>query len=337
MVAAAVPATERFTPHFYESNQQYLKPRPMMTRNELIKLLSIPEDSSEAEAMRREANNLSHKRFHDTSLLLGQIGVERHACPAACRFCSFSEDVFKDTRIDLDIPSVVEMSRAFCASGEVKALFLMCMHDFDASSLCKLVEAVRVVIPEKTEIVFNIGDCPESWWREFKAAGVSGAYHVLRLREGTDSQLNPADRKATIAAIRKTGLKWYYCCEPVGPEHTNEELADAILLGNEFGCFQHAAMARVNFPGSPLAQFGEISKRRLAQIVAAVSLASADNPELGSIAVHEPDMLGLLSGANSVYAECGFNPRDLETRTEEGRGGSVARMTAMLTEAGWRP
>ena len=109
-----------------------------MTRNELIELLSIPEDSSEAEAMRREANNLSHKRFHDTSLLLGQIGVERHACPAACRFCSFSEDVFKDTRIDLDIPSVVEMSRAFCASGEVKALFLMCMHDFDASSLCKL-------------------------------------------------------------------------------------------------------------------------------------------------------------------------------------------------------
>ena len=245
--------------------------------------------------------------------------------------------MFKDTRIDLDIPSVVEMARAFCASGEVKALFLMCMHDFDAPSLCKLVEAVRVVIPEKTEIVFNIGDCPDSAWREFKAAGVSGAYHVLRLREGTDSQLNPDDRKATIAAIRRTGLKWYYCCEPVGPEHTNEELADAILLGNEFGCFQHAAMARVNFPGSPLAQYGEISKRRLAQIVAAVALASADNPELGSIAVHEPDMLGLLSGANSVYAECGFNPRDLETRTEEGRGGSVARMTAMLTEAGWRP
>lgn len=61
-----------------------------MTRNELIELLSIPEDSLEAEAMRREASALSHKRFHDTSLLLGQIGVERHACPAACRFCSFS-------------------------------------------------------------------------------------------------------------------------------------------------------------------------------------------------------------------------------------------------------
>jgi hypothetical protein len=42
-----------------------------MTRNELIELLSIPEDSPEAEAMRGEASALSHKRFHDTSLLLG--------------------------------------------------------------------------------------------------------------------------------------------------------------------------------------------------------------------------------------------------------------------------
>lgn len=308
-----------------------------MTRQSLIELLSIPEDSQEAEAMRLEANALSHRRFHDTSLLLGQIGVERHACPASCKFCSFSEGVFHDSRINVDIPTIVEMAKAFCATGEIKALFLMSMHDFDAPILCKLVEKVRGVIPEKTEIVFNIGDCPDAWWKEFKAAGVSGAYHVCRLREGIDSQLAPEDRKATIRAIRGNGLKWYYCCEPIGPEHTNEELADAILLGNELGCFQHAAMARVNFPGSPLAKYGEISKRRLAQVVAAVTLASEDNPELGSIAVHEPDFLGLCSGANSVYAECGFNPRDLETHTENGRGNSVAKMVSMLTEAGWRP
>lgn len=308
-----------------------------MNKKQLIQLLSIPEDSEEAMAMRQEANELSHFRFNDTSLLLGQIGVERHACPAACRFCSFSRDVFKDSPIEINIPVLVETAKTFCASGQLKALFLMCMHDFEPHKLCKLIEAVKQVIPEKTELVFNIGDCPENWWSDFKSAGISGAYHVLRLREGRDTLLEPAARKDTIRAIRKTGLKWYYCCEPIGPEHINDELTDAILLGNEMGCFQHAAMARVNFPGSPLAKNGEITKRRLAQIVAAVTLASKDNTELGSIAVHEPDALGLCSGANSVYAECGVNPRDIAEDTAKGRGNGVDNMVAMLSEAGWRP
>lgn len=307
-----------------------------MNKKELIQWLSIPEDSPEALAMREEANRLSHRRFHDTSLLLGQIGVERHACPGACRFCCFSEEVFHDSDIALNLDSLLETARKFCASGEIEALFLMSMHDFEPRTLYTLAEAVRGVIPDATRVVVNIGDAPADVWQNLRSAGVSGAYHVLRLREGTDTRLNPDARKTTIAAIRNAGLDWYYCCEPVGPEHRAEELADVILLGNEFGCYQHAAMARVNYPGSPLMEKGEISKSRLAQIVAAVTLASAENPELRSIAVHEPDELGLRSGANSVYAECGANPRDLAADTAQSRGGSVARMTAMLAGAGWK-
>ena len=306
-----------------------------MNRTEVIQLLSIPEGHPEALALRREADAASRKRFNNRRLLLGQIGVEAHACPGKCAFCVFAKDAFTAPDSAMEPSAIVETAVRFTGKGELSALFLMTMHDYDKQRLLGLIRAVREAIPEKTHVVLNIGDTPEADWRDYRDAGVMGAYHVLRLREGADTRLDPTERKKTIAAIRAAGLAWFYCCEPAGPEHTNGELADAILLGNEFGCYQHAAMARVNFPGSPLARFGEISKERLAQIVAVTALASAPNPELRSIAFHEPDPLPLRSGANSVYAEAGANPRDTHAATELNRGRDVAALNRMLDEAGW--
>ena len=306
-----------------------------MNRTDILELLSIPEHHPEALAMRQTADALSRKRFDNKRLLLGQIGVESHGCPGKCAFCTFAQDIFTTPDASMDIPSVVDTAFRFTGKGELFALFLMTMHDYDKPRLLNLIHAVRHAIPEKVNIVLNIGDTPEMDWKEYKDAGVFGAYHVLRLREGTDTHLDPVERKKTIAALRNAGLNWFYCCEPIGPEHTHDEIADAILLGNDFGCFQHAAMARVNFPDSPLLKFGEISKERLAQIVAITALASETNPELTSIAVHEPDILSLRSGANSVYAEVGANPRDVNANTETHRGRSVADLNNMLSEAGW--
>jgi biotin synthase len=303
-----------------------------MNRPELLRLLSIPEDHPDALALRREADALSRARFNNTRMLLGQIGVQSHTCPGKCVFCAFGRDT---PSVVMDIPDVVETSLRFTGNGELYALFLMTMHDYGKDKLFALVRAVRQAIPSSVHLVLNIGDTPLDDWRAFKDAGVFGAYHVLRLREGVDTQLSPDERKKTIAAIREAGLHWFTCCEPVGPEHTAEELADAILLGNEFGCFQHAAMGRVNSPGSALAHHGEISKQRLAQITAVTTLASAQNPELRGLAVHEPDPLSLRSGANSVYAEVGANPRDTQARTETNRGRGVNDLNQMLTEAGW--
>jgi biotin synthase len=306
-----------------------------MNRSEIFDLLAVPESHPDALALRRKADALSRKRFGNKRLLLGQIGVEAHGCPGQCRFCTFAKDVFATSETLMDVSTVVETACRFTGKGELGALFLMTMHDYNKTKLLKLIHAVRQATPEKVNIVLNTGDTSEDDWKEYKDAGVFGAYHVLRLREGTDTQLSPTERKKTIAALRKAGLNWFYCCEPIGPEHTLEEIADAILLGNEFGCFQHAAMARVNFPNAPLTKFGEISKERLAQIVAVVALASETNAELRSVAVHEPDILSLRSGANSVYAEVGVNPRDVSTQTETNRGRSVADLNNMLAEAGW--
>jgi biotin synthase len=168
-----------------------------------------------------------------------------------------------------------------------------------------------------------------------KAAGVSGAYHVCRLREGTDTALDPAQRKATIQNLKDAGLDWYYCCEPIGPEHTPEELTDQIFIGLEYGCFQHAAMRRVYVPSAPLSPHGQISELRLAQVTAVVTLATLACPETRSIAVHEPNLLGLTAGANTVYAETGANPRDTKKDTTGHRGRDIRACKMMLYEAGF--
>ena len=111
-----------------------------------------------------------------------------------------------------------------------------------------------------------------------------------------------------------------------------------ILLGQigvEMGCFQHAAMRRVYVPSSPLAHLGQITERRLAQVVAVVALATLNVPETRSIAVHEPNLLGLAAGANTVYAETGSNPRDTAAETSGHRGLDMPGCRKMAYEAGF--
>ena len=113
------------------------------------------------------------------------------------------------------------------------------------------------------------------------------------------------------------------------------EGADQIFIGLEYGCFQHAAMRRVYIPSAPLSLRGQISELRLAQITAVVSLATLACPETRSIAVHEPNLLGLTAGANAIYAETGANPRDTEKNTAGHRGRNVKDCRRMLYEAGF--
>ena len=81
-----------------------------------------------------------------------------------------------------------------------------------------------------------------------------------------------------------------YCCEPIGPEHTPEELAEQILFGREFGgCFQNGAMNRIYIPGSPLARYGQITELKLGQVTAVVALAMLETEATKTIGVHEPN------------------------------------------------
>jgi biotin synthase len=305
------------------------------SREDCAYLLSFPEASIEASCLRAVADAASRERYGNESIVLGQIGIEISACPGRCGFCSFGEGHTTLQPGRMEDGEILAGASSFTASRELYALFLMTMHTFDFDRLLHVVRTVREKIPVETRIVVNIGDFDRAQALDLKAAGVNGAYHIRRLREGIDTALKPEQREATIRTIKDCGLDWFYCCEPVGPEHSPEELAEQIYLGIEYGCFQHAAMRRVYIPSAPLAPRGQISELRLAQVVAAVALASLGCPDTRSIAVHEPNLLGLAAGANTVYAETGANPRDTETETTGHRGRDIAACKRMLYEAGF--
>jgi biotin synthase len=306
------------------------------SKNECVTLLALPENSLEAGILKATANFISRRRFGNRAVLLGQIGIEISACPGDCLFCAFAESSTTLTEATLSMDEIVAKARDWTASGDLYALFLMTMHEFDVKKLTGIVARLRKEIPRQTQIVLNIGDFDGVQARELKSAGANGAYHILRLREGIDTKLDPANRRKTMEAIRGAGMDFYYGCEPVGPEHTPEELADQLFVGIEYGCFQHCAMRRVFIPGSRLADRGQITEQRLAQITAVLALATLECKETKNIAVHEPNLLGLCAGANSIYAETGSNPRDTVSDTAAGRGMDMNACRKMFYEAGFQ-
>jgi biotin synthase len=306
------------------------------SKEECVFLLQFPEISMEAALLRAVSDSITRQRFDNEGIVLGQIGIETIPCPGACKFCSFGEGHTTFESSAMTDEDILRDADSFTASRELFALFLMAMHVFDFERLAHIVRLLRERLSQNTQIVVNIGDFDQAQAQDLKAAGVNGAYHICRLREGIDTALAPEHRKSTIRAIKDAGLDWYYCCEPIGPEHTPQELADQIFIGLEYGCFQHAAMRRVYIPSAPLSPCGQISELRLAQVTAVVALATLACPETRSIAVHEPNLLGLTAGANAIYAETGANPRDTGKNGKAHRGRNVKDCRMMLYEAGFK-
>ena len=277
--------------------------RPI-TKPEAVKLLALPEDSLDAATLRATANAVSRRRFNNNALLLGQIGVDMAPCEGNCAFCFFAASHTGIQPSLLSYEDIVSRCERFSAGG-AQGVFLMTMHRFGYEWFLDLCTKLRANIPAHLEIFANVGDIELSQMKELKAAGVTGSYHVCRLREGVDSCMTPDARIETIDRIIESGLDWYGMCEPIGPEHTPEELADQIWLGVDRPCRQHGAMQRFPVPGSPLFKYGAISLARLGQIVAVIALATRDKKEQTSIAVNVSNIVGLFSGANAFFPEAG--------------------------------
>lgn len=300
-------------------------------------LLSLPEDSTAAALLRSVGNYMARKRFSNTAFLLGQIGVDMAPCDGGCAFCAFAKPHTTIQPSTLSTEEVIARCEGF-ARGGAQGVFIMTMHRFGFDWFLNLCASVRKAIPAELQILANVGDLELSQLTTLREAGISGAYHVCRLREGVDTRMSPVQRRATIERILEAGLDWYNSCEPIGPEHTARELVEQIWLGVELPCRQHAAMRRFPVPGSPLFAKGQISLARLAQIVAVIALATLARRNLASIAVHESNVIGLLSGANALYPEAG-EPRAEEQDPnwrEDGFTSALWRQSKEITTADCR-
>jgi biotin synthase len=267
-------------------------------------LLTLPENSGEAAMVRSTANQVSRRKFKNKGLLLGQLGVDVGPCAGDCAFCFFAKSNTTVQPSALSTEEITQKCLRF-AKGGAQGIFLMTMHQFGFDWFLGLCAQLRQLIPENVQILANVGDLELTQMKELRKAGVSGAYHVCRLREGIDSCMTPGERRRTIENILEAGLDWYNQCEPVGPEHTPHELAEQIWLGVDLPCKQHGVQQRFPVFGSPLYHFGQISLQKLGLIVAVVVLATQNKPETTSVSVNVSNIVGLFSGANAFFPEEG--------------------------------
>jgi biotin synthase len=299
-------------------------------------MLAFDENSLEARIMCAVATDIVRGGNDNSAVILGQIGLEMAPCPGNCGFCSFGKDHTKfPTRRNGDEEFISKLTD-FTKDDDLYGLYLMCMHEYDLEFFLDKVRLAKTLIKGSTQLLSNVGDSDTDAFREMKKAGVTGVYHVCRIGEGDVTDLSPERRRKTMQNALDAGLQIFSCLEPIGPEHTIEQLVDNMFIGIEQGCTQHATMRRVPVPGSPLAQYGQISNLRLGQITAVVALATFSMPTMTYMGVHEPTEIGYVSGANVVTAETGVNPRDDVAETSAGRGMDMAACRRMLFDSGFK-
>ncbi len=309
--------------------------RERITKEECKYLLSQPATSLGSSIIRGVANDLIREKNDNGAIIIGQVGVDIHPCNANCGFCSFGEGHTAIPTMKIEKSALEKAVLDFSKEGDLYGLYLMTMADTDKDYLLDMVAYTKAIAPKELQIWVNTGDNDASFYEELVAAGACGAYHVCRLREGVDTRLDPKIRIKSMENIRKAGLQLFSCCEPIGPEHTIDELVDNIFLCVDLGVTQFGAMRRIAVPGSMLYPYGQISDLEMAHVMGCVGLVYASVESARYFGVHEPCQLGYLAGANFVTAETGANPRDTVTDTSKGRGWDMNRCRKLLYECGF--
>jgi len=303
----------------------------LLTLEEILFILRIPAHSPEAGFVMACADSIARAASEGKAEVHAQIGINLSPCPKNCSFCAFAakNKVFTEKN-ELKAEDAVRLALKAEKDG-ANAIFFMATGDFSFGKFIEISEEIRAKLKPGTTMIANIGDFGRGEARQLKKAGYAGIYHAIRMGEGTATAIDPQTRMGTIETARDAGLLIGTCVEPIGPEHSVEEIAEKILIGRELKPCYSGAMRRITIPGSEMEKYGMIREYRMAFLVAVVRLAMGKY--LNGNCTHEPNILGATAGANLFWAEVGTNPRDTEVDTSKGRGLDVASCIDIFREA----
>jgi len=300
---------------------------------EAVLLLRLDLYSKEVYAVMETAQRISRQLFGDKGENHFHIGVNVEPCPYNCRFCSLAKNmnIFQNPVEFKEEEIVVWALRAEQQGAD--AINIMTTGTFKLERLMEIARmlSMHISIP----LVANTRDIDHKEGEELLKAGFVGFYHALRLGEGRDTPFSVNKRIKTIGVVKDVGLLWMNCVEPVGPEHTPEEISHLMVLARTYGATYSGVMRRINFPGSPFESCGMISEREMARMVAVSRLVMGCIPK--AHCTHEPHSASLMAGANLFFPEVGASPRDKMEDTEKGRGTSIEKCRRIFTEMGWNP
>ncbi len=300
---------------------------------EIALLFGVPLFSNESALIQSAARKMCSEASNGLAEVHAQVGLDIAPCPRNCRFCSFAScnGVFSENT-ELTIEEVVNRACDFESDG-ANAIYLMTTSRYPFEKFIEVAQEVRKSLKPNTILVANIDDFSEKQATKLKDTGFSGIYHAVRMGEGRDTSIPPEKRLKTINNAKTAGLLIGTCVEPIGPEHSIEELVEKTLITRDINPVFSGAMRRIPIPGTELSKHGIVSEVKMAHIVAVVRLATGYN--IMGNCTHEPNVIGVSAGANIIWAETGSNPRDTEKETEGRRGMTVQRCRQIFREAEW--
>jgi len=305
-----------------------------LSEEEIFLLFQVPLFSEESGMIISASRKKSESSSNGFAEVHAQVGLNIAPCPKNCAFCSFAakNKVFKD-KIEISADEAIQKARQFETDG-ANAVYVMSTADYPFEKFIDISREIRKYLRSETILVANVGDFTKEQAKKLKEAGFSGIYHAVRLGEGRDTNIQVETRLGTFRNAREVGLSLGTCVEPVGNEHSVEELVEKTIITRDAKPVYSGSARRIPIPNTKMSEYGIVSEARMAHILAVVRLALGY--DIAGNCTHEPNVIGAAAGANLLWAEAGSNPRDIEKETEGKRGMTVKDCIRVLKEAEWK-
>ncbi|MEN6326748.1 MAG: radical SAM protein [Syntrophomonas sp.] len=306
----------------------------VIDENEIKQLYKVPLFSEESFYIQWAGRKMSEECSGGIAEVHGQVGVNSGPCSCNCAFCSFAaaNKVFSEQHVE-PTEEIINKCLTLQKQG-ANAIYLMATATFSFSIFLEIARLVHRHLDGSIPLIANVGDFNQEMALALKEAGFTGVYHAMRLGEGQATRIDPQKRLRSMTAAREAGLLLGTCVEPVGPEHSLDELVQKTVIAREAHPVFSGAMRRINIPDTELCGYGMTSEARMAHILSVVRLAMGYG--IAGNCTHEPNVAGAQAGANLFWAEAGSNPRDVVKETESSRGYDMKRCRNILAEAEWK-
>ena len=277
-------------------------------RTDILALLSLDPGSEEARYLASAAKDVAFESTGKKSRVGISIGLDYAPCTMNCAFCSLGErwGLVRGSYI-LPVDQVVSMVDTYVSKGYFQYV-LRTTEFFDNEMLASYARAIRRNVKGRYILVANTGEQTPESAKNLKDAGFNAVYHTVRLGEGVDTGFTPEERLESIYNSKKAGLLVSCGLDPIGPEHTDEEIADKLEMYREkIDPVAVCTMKRVAVKGTPKYELGEISRERHLLLIAGVRMVMGGK---AMVPMHPLDADGLDWGCNHMSVEIGANPRD---------------------------
>ena len=305
-------------------------------REQLLALFDLDTFSPEAAYVKFGARQIARTASHAVAQVYAQIGLDNLPCPKDCGFCTLAESFGKNEPApgqkmrmitnpdgthamvpveeegaqdlaqpaeqprpagkEVPLEEVVAYAKAFDEAG-VHLISLMSTAAMPWDHYLEAVRAVRAAVHPDMPIMANTADLTLEQAQQLAEAGAQAAYHTVRLGEGADTGISPAEREATIRNIRQAGLSLMSCVEPVHKGSTPEELLSRMEATIAYKPFSSGVGVLTAVPGTRMENRQPVSRARAHYYACIMRLMAGTSIPYG------------VGGTNVKWADAGTNPR----------------------------